>query len=120
MATEREWKFRLVQDGDKRMTELCKAAHWQSPWFQRWVKELNEPARFHRKQWEFVYVMQALWERDCIRRGNKGLVFAVAQNPALQYLPTTAARSWPQTYFPNKERQKAGKRPISFVSELNL
>ena len=81
MAGSREWKYKLVQDGEKRVSELCKAAHWQSPWFQRWVKELKEPARFHRKQWEFIYVMQALWERDCIQKGKKGLVFAVGSEP---------------------------------------
>ncbi len=106
MATEREWKFRLVQDGDKRMSELCKAAHWQSPWFQRWVKELNEPARFHRKQWEFVYVMQALWERDCIRQGNKGLVFAVGSEPGPSIFANYGCEILATDIFPEQGKAK--------------
>jgi hypothetical protein len=64
-----------------RKSELCKARDWQSEWYSRWCKELNEPAKFHRKQWEYAYIMQALWERGCIGKGKKGLVFAVGSEP---------------------------------------
>lgn len=81
LIPERKWNTNLVFDTGRRKSELCKAKDWQTDWFQRWVKEINEPARFHRKQWEFVYVMQALWERGCIGQGKKGLVFAVGTEP---------------------------------------
>lgn len=79
--TERKWSNTLVYDSGKRKSELCKAKDWQTEWFQRWCRELREPPRFHRKQWEFVYVMQALWERGCIKQGSRGLVFAVGSEP---------------------------------------
>jgi len=66
---------------EKRKSELCKAIHLQADWYKRWCKELHEEPYFHRKQWEFVYVMQALWERGCIAKGKKGLVFAVGSEP---------------------------------------
>ena len=66
---------------DTRKSELCKARDWQTEWYSRWCRELNEPARFHRKQWEYVYIMQALWERGCIEEGKRGLVFAVGSEP---------------------------------------
>ncbi|NOT49821.1 MAG: SAM-dependent methyltransferase [Chitinophagaceae bacterium] len=66
---------------EKRKSELCKAKDWQTGWYQRWCREMNESPRFHRKQWEFVFVMQALWERDCIEKNKKGLVFAVGTEP---------------------------------------
>ncbi|MEO5997982.1 MAG: hypothetical protein ABIN89_14645 [Chitinophagaceae bacterium] len=78
---ERNWNATLVSDRGKRISELCKAKDWDAAWFKRWVNELNEPARFHRKQWEFIYVMQSLWERGCIKKGNKGLAFAVGSEP---------------------------------------
>ena len=65
----------------KRISELCKAQDWYTEWYARWVGEIKEPARFHRKQWEFTYVMQSLWERGCIDQGKKGLVFAVGTEP---------------------------------------
>jgi hypothetical protein len=79
--SERTWINKLVQEPDRRRSELCKAQDWQTPWFQRWCREMRDEPRYHRKQWEFVYVMQALWERDCIAPGKKGLVFAVGTEP---------------------------------------
>ncbi len=78
---ERKWNTSLVYDSGKRKSELCKAKDMQSDWYKRWCNELNEEPKFHRKQWEFVYVMQALWERGCIKKGMKGLVFAVGTEP---------------------------------------
>lgn len=85
---ERTWNTSLVHNSERRRSELCKAKDWQTDWYKRWITELGEPARFHRKQWEFIFVMQALWERGCIKAGNKGLVFAVGSEP----LPSVFAK----------------------------
>jgi SAM-dependent methyltransferase len=77
----KKWNTSLIFDAGRRRSELCKAKDFQSGWYQRWCNELNEKPRFHRKQWEFVYILQALWERDCIKEGKRGLVFAVGSEP---------------------------------------
>jgi hypothetical protein len=77
----KQWNTELVYDFGKRRSELCKAMDYKAAWFKRWCDELGEVPNFHRKQWEFVYVMQALWERGCIAAGKKGLVFAVGTEP---------------------------------------
>jgi SAM-dependent methyltransferase len=77
----RPWNRSLVYDAGKRKSELCKAKDFHTDWFNRWATEIKEPVRYHRKQWEFVYVMQSLWERGCIAKGKKGLVFAVGTEP---------------------------------------
>jgi len=77
----RHWDDSLVYDFGKRRSELCKAMDYKAAWYKRWCDELNETPNFHRKQWEFVYIMQALWERGCIAAGKKGLVFAVGTEP---------------------------------------
>jgi SAM-dependent methyltransferase len=68
---ERKWSMTLKQDVGRRRSELCKAQDFYTDWYKRWCTE-----------WEFVYNMQALWERDCIAPGKKGLVFAVGTEPA--------------------------------------
>jgi hypothetical protein len=77
----RQWNTLLKTDFGKRRSEMCKAQDFYADWFKRWCKELNEKPNFHRKQWEFVYVMEALWERGCIVAGKRGLVFAVGTEP---------------------------------------
>lgn len=77
----RQWNTNLVYDFGKRRSELCKAMDYQADWFKRWCYELDEQPNFHRKQWEFIYIMQALWERGCIAKDKKGLVFAAGTEP---------------------------------------
>ena len=78
----------MTEVSTKRKSELCKAKDFRTEWYRRWIQEMNEPPRFHRKQWEFAYIMQALWERRCIKKGKRGLVFAVGTEP----LPTIFAK----------------------------
>ena len=103
---QRIWNTSLVYDSGKRKSELCKAKDWQTDWFNRWVKELNEPARFHRKQWEFIYVMQALWERGCIAKGKKGLVFAVGTEPGPSIFANYGCDILATDIFPEKGKEK--------------
>jgi SAM-dependent methyltransferase len=95
-----------VQGADRRKSELCKAKDWYSDWFQRWCHEMNDPIRFHRKQWEFVYVMQALWERDCIKQGKKGLVFAVGTEPGPSVFANYGCDILATDIFPEEGKEK--------------
>ncbi|MEP7377002.1 MAG: hypothetical protein ABI675_26620 [Chitinophagaceae bacterium] len=103
---QRIWNTSLVFDSGKRKSELCKAKDWQTDWFKRWVKELNEPARYHRKQWEFIFVMQALWERGCIAKGKKGLVFAVGTEPGPSIFANYGCNILATDIFPEKGKEK--------------
>jgi len=77
----KKWNVSLTGDFGKRRSELCKAKDYRADWFIHWCDQLGEKPNLHRKQWEFVFVMQALWERGCIKAGNNGLVFAVGTEP---------------------------------------
>ena len=82
------WNTSLVFENAQRKSELCKAKDFQTKWYQRWCKEINEVPRLHRKQWEYAYIMQALWERGCIQRKKRGIGFAVGTEP----LPSVFAK----------------------------
>ena len=75
------WTTNPLQENAKRISELCKGQDFETAWYKRWCKEFKETPRFHRKQWEFAFIMQALWERDCLKENNSGLVFAVGTEP---------------------------------------
>lgn len=103
---KRKWNTSLVNDTGRRKSELCKAKDWYADWFQRWCHEMNDPIRFHRKQWEFVYVMQALWERGCIKKGKKGLVFAVGSEPGPSLFANYGCDILATDIFPDKGKEK--------------
>ena len=89
--TKRIWNTGLKEDFGRRRSELCKAKDFHSTWYKRWCGELREKPALHRKQWEFVYILQSLWERGCMAPGKKGLVFAVGTEP----LPSLIASHGP-------------------------
>lgn len=67
------------------VSSLCTAEQLASPAFRFWLSEIQESWRFHRKQWEFGYLMQALYERDCLGVRKRGLGFAVGQEALPSY-----------------------------------
>jgi hypothetical protein len=78
---DREWTTTLRQNRPLRISELCKAEDRDTQWYRHWCNELQEEPRYHRKQWEYVYILQALFERGCIEKGKRGMVFAVGTEP---------------------------------------
>ena len=59
-----------------------------APRLRYWCRELAERPRFHRKQWEFVFIAQSLWEQGVLAEGKRGLGFGVGSEP----LPALFAR----------------------------
>jgi len=101
-SVTRQWNKALTNDFGKRRTELCKAKDYQAAWFIHWCDQLDEKPNFHRKQWEFVFVMQALWERGCITKDKKGLVFAVGTEPLPAMFASFGCQIVATDIFPDK------------------
>ena len=59
------------------VSQLPTASQMRSEVYGRWLREIREENRFHRKQWEYIYILQALYEHDLLREGIKGLGFGV-------------------------------------------
>lgn len=106
----RIWNTGLMTDYGKRRSELCKARDFYSGWFARWCAELKEKPNFHRKQWEFVYVLQALWERGCIAHNKRGLVFAVGTEPLPSIMANYGCDILATDIFPEQGIEKGWTR----------
>lgn len=60
----------------------CSQAQLASPEFQKWCEVIGESKmHMHRKPWEWCYIAQALHERKKLMPGQKGIGFAVGQEP---------------------------------------
>lgn len=64
---------------------LCREDSFRQPYFSYWTTALGEQLRFHRKLWEFVFVCQTLYERNCLTDGSRGLGFGVGVEPLSAY-----------------------------------
>lgn len=73
-----------------RMVNLdCKAstqADMESDWAAYWLNEIQLKVVYHRKLWEYAYVLQALWENGKIKSGSRGIGFGCGIEPVPSYL----------------------------------
>ena len=94
---------------------LCSKPATQADMESRWaaycLSELRVPFMFHRKLWEFAYVLQALWEAGMLEPGRRGLGFGCGREPVPSYLASrhvevcvtdlapeqTVGRGWQET-----------------------
>jgi SAM-dependent methyltransferase len=60
---------------------MCRQDSFAQPYFAWWSKRLGLGRAYHRKNWEFVFICQALWERSVLAPGAKGLGFGVGREP---------------------------------------
>lgn len=78
---ENHWGTAAPPQSKLLTSELCKMAHFPTDWYIRWCSRIREMPRKHRKQWEYAYILQVLFERGYLREGSRGLGFAVGTEP---------------------------------------
>ena len=61
------------------ISSLCHQAHFGYEQYRFWTHALKETPKYQRKQWEFVYIAQALYERGYLTTGKRGLVFGAGE-----------------------------------------
>lgn len=63
------------------VSQLCTAEQMLSPDYDRWCDAMHSPARFSRKQWEFVFILRALETAGMLVEGRRGLGFGCGREP---------------------------------------
>ncbi|THF79046.1 SAM-dependent methyltransferase [Cohnella fermenti] len=63
------------------ISKLCGEKDFTTPWFVRGCIELKETFRYHRKLWEWCYILEALRERSMLYPFRRGLGFGVGREP---------------------------------------
>jgi 2-polyprenyl-3-methyl-5-hydroxy-6-metoxy-1,4-benzoquinol methylase len=69
-------------------SQLCTASQFKEDIYAFWLKEIVQELKLHRKQWEYVYTLQAFKKYDLLRSGVKGLGFGCGKEP----LPAVMAK----------------------------
>jgi 2-polyprenyl-3-methyl-5-hydroxy-6-metoxy-1,4-benzoquinol methylase len=63
------------------VSQTCTSAQFGEPSYAAWLKRLDLPFHKHRKQWEFIYILQALERYGMLQEGARGLGFGVGIEP---------------------------------------
>lgn len=83
---------------------VCRQSHFSLDLYRYWAGKLGQPPRFHRKQWEFVFLSQALWERGCLEPGKRGLGFGVGLEPLAALFASFGCRVLATDLEPDRAR----------------
>jgi hypothetical protein len=68
-------------------SQLCTARQFSEPAFRRWSEAMTiDPAVVHRKNWEWVFILQALHRAGMLRTGTRGLAFGTGREPIVSLL----------------------------------
>lgn len=90
VETRRKWKEngRILDFGayappslEHPVTQLCTSEQMTSPLYRDWCNKISSPARYSRKQWEFVFIMQALEGAGMLVAGRTGIGFGCGREP---------------------------------------
>jgi hypothetical protein len=87
----------------------CKAStqsDMESDWVAHWLKELKIPRLFHRKLWEFGYVLQSIYEAGLMHEGARGLGFGCGIEPLPSYLASKGVKVTVTDLPPDDSRVK--------------
>src|SRR2546430_1704158 len=63
------------------VSQLCTQRQVDSRAYRAWCAVMREEPRYHRKQWEFCYILQALAEAGVMEPEFRGIGFAVGREP---------------------------------------
>lgn len=63
------------------VSQTCTSAQFDEPAYAAWLRRLDLPFHKHRKQWEFIYILQALERYGMLKDGARGLGFGVGIEP---------------------------------------
>jgi SAM-dependent methyltransferase len=63
------------------VSQTCTASQFGESHYTRLCAEINQPPQFHRKQWEYVYILRALEQFSLLRPGVRGLGFGCGKEP---------------------------------------
>ena len=63
------------------VSQMCTQAQFEEAVYERWRLEMGLHFSYHRKHWEFAYILQALSELGMLEAGRHGLGFGVGREP---------------------------------------
>lgn len=62
-------------------SQVCTSSQFNEPTYKRLCAEINQEFLFHRKQWEYIYILRALEQFCMLMSGRSGLGFGCGKEP---------------------------------------
>ena len=99
-------------------SKLCTQEDIESDWSRYWSGELQIPVVFHRKLWEYTYLLQALHASGNIAPGRVGLGFGCGLEPIASYLASRDVKATITDLPPEHQRVSGWASSNEYVETL--
>lgn len=66
---------------DRLTTSICRQSDYSLDAYAHWIARTGRRVQWHRKQWEYFFILQALYERGRLTAGMSGMGFGVGREP---------------------------------------
>jgi 2-polyprenyl-3-methyl-5-hydroxy-6-metoxy-1,4-benzoquinol methylase len=74
-------------------SSLCRQADFSSAAYHAWCSRFGQRRKWHRKQWEYFFILQSLYERGKLAPGQRGLGFGVGREPLVSVMAALGAEA---------------------------
>jgi hypothetical protein len=74
-------------------SSLCRQADFSSAAYHAWCARFGQRRKWHRKQWEYFFILQSLYERGKLAPGQRGLGFGVGKEPLVAVMAALGAEA---------------------------
>ncbi len=66
---------------DQVVSQTCTASQFKEDHYSRLAREIQQEPRFHRKQWEYIYILRALEQFGLLHPNKTGIGFGCGKEP---------------------------------------
>jgi 2-polyprenyl-3-methyl-5-hydroxy-6-metoxy-1,4-benzoquinol methylase len=99
-------------------SQLCTAEQMLSPTYDDWCRKMHSPARFSRKQWEFVYILQVLEQNGVLQSGKTGLGFGCGREPLVGLFASHGCQVVATDLEPDAAREQGWAKTMQHSASL--
>ena len=84
---------KILDFGDTRVPVFSKVtsqaatmSQMLEPEYEKWCHRIHDQPNFHRKHWEYAFILKALEQEGKLVHGSRGLGFGVGKDPIVAYM----------------------------------
>ncbi|MGE3916679.1 MAG: hypothetical protein AB7F78_13365 [Hyphomicrobiaceae bacterium] len=101
-------------------SKACTQADMETDWVAHWAGRLGMAVLYHRKIWEYCYLLQALYEQGALKDGAKGLGFGCGEEPIPSFLASLGCRVTMTDLAPSAAAEKGWVATNQHTSSLEM
>jgi hypothetical protein len=88
------------------------------PVYTEWCRRLKDVPNFHRKHWEYCFILQALDQNGALTRGATGIGFGVGKDPIVAYMVSRGCTLTATDLDPNAAHQAGWAETNQYSAKL--